>query len=1309
MYIYDISGTPRLEKILTASDRTILSVAWNPHDPNSIAMAIAEEEHNLLVWDLHAEAVSKRLSAVAQPAKFVAWSVHHTGEIVSSSLHGVITRSTTFGARDEVPWVSHAEGKISSASAKGGATHARYESERGHAHDASKPRVVALRVSTRVPTRYALAFDSGLLLVLTNGAVTLDAAHKRDPISDAQWDPLSDGYLLVGFSSGTLHMYDVESKAQLQTFDKQPGLTMIAWMPGVPGDFVTASDKAGVLRVWNVSHRAPTDTIKAEAGPLQAISFIEPTPQALCRFKSGAVGLCDVSRRSWTMFGRAAHTDTVFAAAFKPADPNMLATCSFDGSVRIWDTRHSSLHRDLVGDDVGVLYAVCWAPHDETRLCTTSSRGQVHIWDVDNGVLHHRVQLSDTRTPAALFSVHWGAHGLITAAGHDGIVHVLSSEGQPLVYMKHPMPCYDANWHPTDPNLLATSCADKLVRIWHMKTDGSGLPRGTSAEVKLSGHTQKVFGVLWSPLLPDVLLSGSDDTTVRVWDTRAKTNRALLGHTKNVRALHWSFEVPWLAFSGSWDGTIRVWDTRSCTAVAVLTDHHADVYAIVSHPSRPAVLLSTSRDTTIRTWSLSEMLSAVFLPLVLAVNSAEVHSRNGVGALVHALTGDVQAEVNSPHSLPQACCGAGARALAAKLQAVAGTASRIELLSIVFDFFYPPRGMSNLWLLLAKLLGDGAASPGSHLGVSLAELEVSSEGDLIGSAQSMLTALIAEKDRAASRMVGEGVNRRRIKQEDRLRMAAALSCSLGQMEQYCELLVQLGEWANAIAVAPAVSLDYWRQLCARHADQLAERSAESALVAPYMIAAGATSSALHYMIARQEYHDAATLATSHAAGMLPLVDSGSGGGMGRGGSVPQSPPQSPSGSAHNHGGFATRLSPVSSKVRGGGAGVSSEVLMVAEARARMFQDEGEPVLAACCFLAHGETSRAMDELLRTHQLEVALALALALNVPALQPLLLMLAARAERLGEATLSVDLLQRTRDPMAHIALLAARAARAPSLAAPPPDLYAYASLPPAASYLRDAETAQRGGNVAEAVRCYIVCGDLRAAAELALPPLALALGGDNCDLATAQTLLEPIRQTALDDASALGGSSSLPAATRCALLGWSAYEAAMHAMWRGYSPVVMPLLRAVQELTSGAAAGAPHAPTDSEVDGLTMQVYAYFQRAGTDPELVAALALQLDVARAAGRLSPQLTSAFTALSAAGPPIEPPRMLARPISVRGSELASSSGGRASSFFTGARISGPMCALEDGATYVSMSDAVMWAMLHPFSPTHSGARLNPF
>ena len=71
--MYDITGTPRLERILTASDCTILSIAWCPHDPNIIAMALAEDSHNIVLWDVAAEMVTKRLSAIAQPAKYLAW------------------------------------------------------------------------------------------------------------------------------------------------------------------------------------------------------------------------------------------------------------------------------------------------------------------------------------------------------------------------------------------------------------------------------------------------------------------------------------------------------------------------------------------------------------------------------------------------------------------------------------------------------------------------------------------------------------------------------------------------------------------------------------------------------------------------------------------------------------------------------------------------------------------------------------------------------------------------------------------------------------------------------------------------------------------------------------------------------------------------------------------------------------------------------------------------------------------------------------------------------------------------------------
>ena len=229
-------------------------------------------------------------------------------------------------------------------------------------------------------------------------------------------------------------------------------------------------------------------------------------------------------------------------------------------------------------------------------------------------------------------------------------------------------------------------------------------------------------------------------------------------------------------------------------------------------------------------------------------------------------------------------------------------------------------------------------------------------------------------------------------------MAAALSCSLGHMEEYCELLIQLEEWTAALAIAPTVSLSYWRSLCARHADHLVEKSAESAIVTPYMIAAGATPHALQYMISRHEFEEAATLATAHSAGMLPLGASGT--------SIPPSPLASPNGSP-------------AVKATAGGLGLppsavaAAAPLMVSEARARRFHEEGEGVLAACCYLSNGEATQSINELLRTHQLELALALALPLNALALQPILLMLAYRAERLHEWSLALDLLQRTREP--------------------------------------------------------------------------------------------------------------------------------------------------------------------------------------------------------------------------------------------------------------------------------------------------------
>lgn len=53
--------------------------------------------------------------------------------------------------------------------------------------------------------------------------------------------------------------------------------------------------------------------------------------------------------------------------------------------------------------------------------------------------------------------------------------------------------------------------------------------------------------------------------------------------------------------------------------------------------------------------------------------------------------------------------------------------------------------------------------------------------------------------------------------------AAELFLVSGAFEQYCEVQIELGNWLQALALAPAVSLSYWKQLMERQVEHLRGR------------------------------------------------------------------------------------------------------------------------------------------------------------------------------------------------------------------------------------------------------------------------------------------------------------------------------------------------------------------------------------------------------------------------------------------------------------------------------------------------------
>jgi DNA-binding beta-propeller fold protein YncE len=116
----------------------------------------------------------------------------------------------------------------------------------------------------------------------------------------------------------------------------------------------------------------------------------------------------------------------------------------------------------------------------------------------------------------------------------------------------------------------------------------------------LTGHTNGVFHVAYSPD-GKLLATSSKDHTVKLWDAASgKEVRALKGHTNDVYSTAFRPDGKVLA-SASEDKTIRLWEVATAKELQVLRGHSGDVYGLAFSPDGK-VLASGSMDHDVRLW-----------------------------------------------------------------------------------------------------------------------------------------------------------------------------------------------------------------------------------------------------------------------------------------------------------------------------------------------------------------------------------------------------------------------------------------------------------------------------------------------------------------------------------------------------------------------------------------------------------------------------------------------------------------------------------------------------------------------------------
>ncbi|EDQ87109.1 uncharacterized protein MONBRDRAFT_33520 [Monosiga brevicollis MX1] len=227
-----------------------------------------------------------------------------------------------------------------------------------------------------------------------------------------------------------------------------------------------------------------------------------------------------------------AHDWQVSSVDFHP-QLNILASGSWDRSIKIWDIEESQILRtiDRNAGHTAPVTCVRWHPSGNL-LASTSADNTTCLWDVNTG------------------------QRMRTLREHFG--WVLSCSFAP------------------DRTKLATASWDKTVRLWDPNT-GELLST-------LRGHTKGVYACEFYPVghTSALLATAGDDAIAQLWDTRTRKVAMKLvgGHADAIHSIAWSNDGTLIATGGA-DKTVTLWDPKAAGKTLKLFKGHEETVKAV--------------------------------------------------------------------------------------------------------------------------------------------------------------------------------------------------------------------------------------------------------------------------------------------------------------------------------------------------------------------------------------------------------------------------------------------------------------------------------------------------------------------------------------------------------------------------------------------------------------------------------------------------------------------------------------------------------------------------------------------------------
>ncbi|KAL8141091.1 hypothetical protein V2J09_007112 [Rumex salicifolius] len=252
------------------------------------------------------------------------------------------------------------------------------------------------------------SYDGQARIWSKDGELKSTLNKHKGPVFSLKWNKKGD-YLLSGSVDTTAIVWDVKTGEWKQQFEFHSAPTLdVDWRNNT--SFATCSTD-NMIHVCKIGESRPIKTFSSHQGEVNAIKW-DPTGSLLASCSD------DCTAKIWSMkhdkpvYDFKEHIKEIYTIRWSPTGPGtnnpnqplILASASFDSTIKLWDSEAGRLLSSLNGHREPV-YSVAFSPNGE-YIASGSLDKCVHIWSVKEGRI-----IKTYNGSGGIFEVCWNKEG----------------------------------------------------------------------------------------------------------------------------------------------------------------------------------------------------------------------------------------------------------------------------------------------------------------------------------------------------------------------------------------------------------------------------------------------------------------------------------------------------------------------------------------------------------------------------------------------------------------------------------------------------------------------------------------------------------------------------------------------------------------------------------------------------------------------------------------------------------------------------------------------------------------------------------